>query len=128
MTPEQPELPYERVLKDAGRAGRVLHRDNIYGSGPPSAVASPEALSLITARARSRVLDVGCGIGPYVAALTDKGLAASGIEINNNYVETARGLNRDVHLYDGAKIPFGDNSFDTVMAIEVLEHIPDWEH
>jgi 2-polyprenyl-3-methyl-5-hydroxy-6-metoxy-1,4-benzoquinol methylase len=123
-----PELPYDQVLKDAGRAGRILHRENIYGSGPPNKVANPEVLSLITSQARSPILDVGCGIGPYVSALAEKGFIAHGVEVNASYVETARTLSRSVQIYDGTRLPFGDCTFDTVIAIEVLEHIPDWEH
>lgn len=61
-------------------------------------------------------------------ALTEKGFTAHGIEVNASYVETAQTLKRSVQLYDGSRIPFGDSTFDTVMAIEVLEHIPDWEY
>jgi len=128
MRSQQPELPYDQALKDAGRAGRVLHRENIYGSGPPNQVANAEVLSLITSQARTPILDVGCGIGPYVAALAEKGFTAHGIEVNSSYVETAQSLHRSVQMYDGTRIPFGDSTFDTVLAIEVLEHIPDWEY
>lgn len=67
MTSPQPELPYDRVVAEAGQAGRVLHREDIYGSGPPNEGANLEVLTLIGSRARSPILDVGCGIGPYVA-------------------------------------------------------------
>ncbi len=50
-----------------------------------------------------------------------------GLEVNAGYVASARALSRDVRLYDGTSIPFPDGAFDTVMALEVLEHIPHWE-
>jgi SAM-dependent methyltransferase len=120
-------LPYEETLSVAARERRILHRDNIYGSGPPTTVPSPECLSLVAAHSGSSVLDVGCGLGVYLAALQERGITAVGLEINPDYVATAQSLNRDVRLYDGASIPFPDCAFDTVMALEVLEHIPQWE-
>jgi len=121
------DLPYQQTLSEAAAIGRVLHREDIYGSGPPVTMASSEVVSLIMLHGGDTVLDVGCGIGVYVAALRDRGISACGIEVNADYVSTARDLNRDVALYDGGTMPFEDGSFDTAIAIEVLEHIPDWQ-
>jgi GT2 family glycosyltransferase/SAM-dependent methyltransferase len=119
--------PFLEVLLDAGVSGRVLHREDIYGFGPPSPTANDEVLGLILKYAGSPLLDVGCGIGAYLTALEHLGLLARGIEINPLYVAEAQALNRQVQLYEGTKLPFCEGEFDTVMAIEVLEHIPDWE-
>ena len=69
------------------------------------------------------LLDVGCGEMPYRDYLT----SSSNIE---NYVglELERSLNYgdikpDFH-WDGIKMPFEDNHFDTVLLTEVLEHTP----
>ncbi len=121
-----PELPYQQTLSDAAAVGRVLHRNDIYGSGPPVTTASAEVVSLIMSYGRGPMLDVGCGIGVYIAALAERGVSVRGIEVNEEYVSTAQTLNRDVVLYDGSKLPFDDGAFDTAIAIEVLEHIPDW--
>jgi hypothetical protein len=49
----------------------VLHRENIYGSGPPVLEPGPEMLRLILdyLSAGSLVLDVGCGAGAYASGL-----------------------------------------------------------
>jgi 2-polyprenyl-3-methyl-5-hydroxy-6-metoxy-1,4-benzoquinol methylase len=105
----------------------VLHREHIYGSGPPNEIPNEGILDILTKWAGSSVLDVGCGIGVYTAALQARGINAIGIEVDARYVDRARDLGRSVQLYDGVTIPFDDRSFETVIAIEVLEHVPGWE-
>lgn len=121
------QLPYHRKLSQASAAGEVLHRENIYGSGPPSPAPSPEVMRLIAHYQPTSVLDVGSGIGVYVQGLLDLKIPAQGLEVNPEYVAQAQALGRPVQLYDGHKLPFADGEFDTVMAIEVLEHIPEWD-
>ena len=41
------------------------------------------------------------------------------------YVERARSIGVDAELYDGRQIPMEDRSVDTVMLLEVLEHLDD---
>lgn len=122
------EVPYQVMLQNAATAGQVLGRNNIYSSGPPSPIVSPEVMTLISRYNPSSVLDVGCGIGALVQELQDLKIEVKGIEVNPEYVQQAQELGRYAELYDGKAIPFGDGEFDTVTSIEVLEHIPDWEN
>ncbi len=124
---DQEDYPYQLVLHNAGVEGRALKRENIYGYGPPTENPIPEVLDMILHYAGNKVLDVGCGIGVYVAELSKAKKEAIGIEVNTDHVMRGQSLNRDVKYYDGSKIPFEDNSFDTVIAIEVLEHVDHWE-
>lgn len=128
-TPEviSAELPYARLLTQAGAAGQVLHRADIYGSGPPSLEASVEVIKLIERYRPVKVLDIGCGGGAYLRALQERNIPAIGLEVNPAYVSLAQAQGLDARLYEGQKLPFGESEFDTVMAIEVLEHILDWE-
>jgi SAM-dependent methyltransferase len=63
-----------------------------------------------------RLLDMGCGRKPYRSVLR----CASHIGVD---VSTSPNFNHAIDcIYDGAHLPFGDASFDSVLCTEVLEH------
>jgi 2-polyprenyl-3-methyl-5-hydroxy-6-metoxy-1,4-benzoquinol methylase len=67
----------------------------------------------------SKVLDVGCGDGKIDSYLLtqNKNISIKGIDVlvrPDTYVE--------VEEYDGKIIPYEDNSYDTLMVIDVLHH------
>jgi SAM-dependent methyltransferase len=66
-----------------------------------------------------RVLDVGCGIGDFLA--TRRG--SVGVDINPLLVDwcTRRGL--EARVMENGKIPFADQSFDSAVLDNVLEHV-----
>jgi SAM-dependent methyltransferase len=70
----------------------------------------------------ARVLDVGCGSGDLALLVMQMrpDVTIEGIDVLVR-PETAI----PVHAYDGAHIPFGDNSFDAAMVIDVLHHTDD---
>jgi 2-polyprenyl-3-methyl-5-hydroxy-6-metoxy-1,4-benzoquinol methylase len=75
------------------------------------------------------VLDIGCGYGWFELFSLSKGVRSiTGIEITERDLETAKHhLNSPkVHLQvaSAIELPFPDESFDTVVCWEVLEHIP----
>jgi len=107
----------------------VLHRENIYGYGPPAKIVSKEVVALAKSLSPP-VLDFGCGIGALLRELRILGMEAYGIEVKRPAI--AEGLFEDVahsiSLYDGKlPLPFEDNSFESCIANEVLEHIPHFE-
>lgn len=68
------------------------------------------------------VLDVGCGSGLIAAQVCKRrpDVNIEGIDVllrDETYIP--------VQLFDGKKIPFPDNSFDTVMFVDVLHHTDD---
>ncbi len=73
----------------------------------------------------SRILDVGCGRGHLVRALTERGFDAWGIDLNPNARELAGELN--VRTMSAAALEFGDASFDAVVSFHAIEHIPPLE-
>src|SRR5437868_3198539 len=74
-------------------------------------------------RAGSRVLDVGCGVGQVVARLTEAGCEAYGVDVSGPNIERARKFSERCQLYDGKTLPFPDQHFVSVGALNVLEHV-----
>lgn len=73
-----------------------------------------------------KVLDVGCGRGFYLNAISQLYPRAevTGVDSNLKYIETAKKITKGkVILGDATKLPFPDNYFDRIICSEVLEHI-----
>ncbi|MBP0003655.1 MAG: class I SAM-dependent methyltransferase [Cyanobacteria bacterium SBC] len=122
------ELVFSRPAYDTLLScDRVLHREQIYGVGIPSSVTSGVVLSLVE-RLPAPILDFGCGIGALVRDLRSRDMEAYGIEIDRPAI--ANGIFPEVKdaikLYDGSfPLPYEDESFASVVSIEVLEHVSD---
>lgn len=78
--------------------------------------------------APSRVLEVGMGEGEVAARVRAQwsDVAFTGIDLPDSEL-AAQWVGHDVpgSFADIAALPFPDNTFDLVLAIEVLEHVPD---
>jgi ubiquinone/menaquinone biosynthesis C-methylase UbiE len=77
-----------------------------------------------------RILDAGCGSGPLSSALRDRGAVVTGIDTSAGMLALARRrLGDDValHVVDlSDPLPFGDGTFDDVVASLVLHYLEDW--
>jgi len=108
---------------------RVLHRGEIYGSGPPTTIATPVIIELAKSLA-APILDFGCGIGALLRELRSCGMETYGLELARNAISKnlIEGTDKFITLYDGVfPVPFKNNAFRAVVCTEVLEHIPDYE-
>jgi ubiquinone/menaquinone biosynthesis C-methylase UbiE len=85
--------------------------------------------SLLKATGAERILDAGCGEGFVVSYLLqgNHGLTITGIDCSLEAIEMARQMVPGVlfDVGDLREMPYGDDSFDLVMCLEVLEHLPD---
>lgn len=75
---------------------------------------------------RLRLLDIGCGLGSMHPHLVKAFGPITGVDIAAETVELARKANPGVRYqsYDGRNLPFEDASFDVVLAVCVLHHVP----
>lgn len=77
---------------------------------------------------RPDVLDVGCGLGLYLEALSAQSARATGIDISYEYLRSCAGRvsrpNTSLIQMDVQHLAFSQNSFDAAIMIETLEHIP----
>jgi ubiquinone/menaquinone biosynthesis C-methylase UbiE len=75
------------------------------------------------------VLDVGCGPGYVCAASTERGARAVGLDFSKAMIAIARNMFPQIEFREGdaLNLPFGDASFDRVIANFSLLHIADPE-
>ena len=94
-----------------------------------AAIQSVDHLEALAGGNLGSVIDVGSGDGAVLQELDRRGsattidaveISASGIErINSRHLASLR----SVKSFDGYTIPFPDKTFDTAIAIHVLEHV-----
>ncbi len=75
----------------------------------------------------AKVLDVGCGAGLLSNPLAKQGLDVTGIDLSENSLTVAKMYDatktvKYLHA-DAEKLPFENESFDVVCALDLLEHV-----
>ena len=118
--------PYEELLIQASQTGRVLKRENIYGSGPPVNALSGDAQRMIKEYCQRSVVDFGAGCGALQQYLPAS-VEYLGLEMNPQAVAMAVGFGRNVRVGDVTASGLADGSFEVCAMMEVLEHIDDYE-
>jgi SAM-dependent methyltransferase len=68
------------------------------------------------------VLDVGCGVGHSFRELAPR--VTVGVDLDAGALE---GQDRETHVADMRALPFDDASFDALLSIQSIEHVPDAE-
>ncbi len=73
-----------------------------------------------------RCLDIGADNGVISLLLRRRGGSWASADLDEHTVSSIRALvGDDVHQLDGARTPFPDSTFDQVIVVDYLEHIPD---
>lgn len=79
---------------------------------------------LETAKQNARILDVACGHGSIDRELAKAGFTVKGIDLNPNRVNELKPYIFDAECTDVDNM-VGENSYDILIALEMLEHVPD---
>jgi SAM-dependent methyltransferase len=69
-----------------------------------------------------RILDLGCGVGHSYHLLAPR--QTVGVDIDP---DALAGQERETHAADMRDLPFPDDDFDGVLAVQSIEHVPDPE-
>ena len=80
--------------------------------------------------AGARVLEIGFGRGAFSELLAERGAVVTAADFSQVCVDETRERLRDyanavVDIVDIQRIPFPDGTFDLVVSLETLEHVPD---
>jgi len=86
-------------------------------------------------RAHSKCLEIGCAAGQFSELLYRQGHAVFGVDISPGMVEAARRRLRELGVpeshfqcCEANSLPFDDNSFDLVTALDVLPYVENQPH
>jgi 2-polyprenyl-3-methyl-5-hydroxy-6-metoxy-1,4-benzoquinol methylase len=96
-----------------------------YRDADPMEQVDSALVDFVAEHAGRSVLDLGCGLGGYSRALAERGFDVRALDVAPDYVERARSIGVDADLYDGERIPLEDGSVETVILLEVVEHLDD---
>lgn len=121
---------FSQCARPEGFLGRVMLRFMNFGHAP----LTNWGLSLVEIHDGWTMLDIGCGGGATLKRLLkrSKGAQVHGIDISEESVAKARKVNandldRQVFVTQGSaeKLPYEDNKFDLVTAVETVYFWPD---
>ena len=106
-----------------------LERDPYGSSFTYSRMRLEQALEAHLPRSAAglRALDVGCGTGHHLRALSERGFEVAGVDGSQEMLDAARVENpaADLRMADVAALPFDDASFDLILCVEVLRYLDD---
>jgi SAM-dependent methyltransferase len=81
-------------------------------------------ISLINPVASGRLLDVGCGVGCLLYEANKRNINVFGLDVSYEALAKARKMMPSMRasVADGERLPFKDDSFDSVVSLGSIEH------
>ena len=109
----KPEIYEEWYEKPKGRFVDILEKEVIS--------------ELCQIKKGDKVLEIGCGTGHFSRYFEELGAEVTGLDTSPEMLKVAKDKSRNIEIDfeagDAYKLPFGNNSFDLVAMITVLEFI-----
>jgi len=112
---------YEKLYHDK----KAYHWDHIKSRDAFYIQHTKIILNLVDKFGRGKIIDVGCGDGYITSQILKKFKEVAGEDISKEAIKIAKKKNPKISLVVATctNLPFSDNSFDTVVASETLEHV-----
>ena len=125
------EDPFWAILTDPDKRNGGWDIDEFFQSGADAIDAEMQRLSrLLPDRPTQRALDFGCGVGRLTRGLARHYQEVVGVDISARMIELANSLNdapdrvRFIHNPSADLSVFPDSSFDLVLTLITLQHLP----
>jgi ubiquinone/menaquinone biosynthesis C-methylase UbiE len=122
-------LDVQRIWNACGQAfDRFTTADDSFSDN----IERPAIERLTTAVTGARVLDLGCGSGPYSVWFAQRGAQVIGLDLSQTMISLARqraierGVEADFRVADiRDRLPFEDHQFDLVFSATALHYVDD---
>ncbi|HWN99550.1 MAG TPA: class I SAM-dependent methyltransferase [Blastocatellia bacterium] len=112
--------------------GRAFDRFNSTDDSYSEIIERPAIRELVGDVAGARVLDLGCGAGPYSLWFAERGAQVSGLDLSETMAALAHqkarelGLKLDLQMADIREpLPFAEAEFDLVFTATALHYVDD---
>jgi SAM-dependent methyltransferase len=121
--------PLWAVLTDPERRHGGWEVEEFLATGTKPIAALRELVDETGLSLGDRVIDLGCGAGRLANALAAHVHEVVGVDVAQSMVDEANRINRfpdrvSFVAYDGYRLPFADESFDSAVSLISLQHSP----
>lgn len=109
----------------------VVHHERLYSENGIYRLKNQIEAEHVVNYSTGKVLDVGTGTGRFARPIHDAGFDVTGVDISEHMLEVAKEASGTRAIKwqkaDVENLPFESASFDTVVSINVITHLPQWQ-